>query len=101
MQHSDKQGHGYYVFCKAIEESNLHLFRLCPYTCHIWKEIGDHMGMGHVSENDSIVDRFEELFTKNTLKHFQVVPILVSWGLWLARNASLFEGKSWPTIKVI
>jgi hypothetical protein len=29
------------------------------------------------------------------------LPILVSWGIWLARNAGLFENKPWPPFKIV
>jgi hypothetical protein len=57
--------------------------------------------MGRVWEKGSIETCFEEFFSSFVLKAFCVIPILVSWGLWLDKNANLFEDKFWPSFKVV
>jgi hypothetical protein len=43
---------------------------------------------------------FQTWFTRKDLECLRAVPYLVLWGIWLARNASLFEDSSIPTFKV-
>lgn len=33
------------------------------------------------------------------LKNYRVLPIIITWGLWLARNTNLFDHKLIPTIQ--
>jgi hypothetical protein len=40
-----------------------------------------------------VEESFKEYFTLSIFKVFQSVPILVAWGIWLAHNDRIFEGK--------
>jgi hypothetical protein len=51
------------------------------------------MGLGSVCDKDLVADCFKEFFSNPSLKIFRALPVLVSWGIWLARNAGLFEDK--------
>jgi hypothetical protein len=48
----------------------------------------------------NILDCFKAFVSDKRFSLWKVLPILVSWGLWLARNAGLFENKSYPTLQV-
>jgi hypothetical protein len=50
---------------------------------------------------DTIEECFEDFLTISGWKPYHVFPILISWGIWLARNAGLFKGIHWPTFKVV
>jgi hypothetical protein len=47
------------------------------------------VGLGSMWDKDSVVDCFNVFFTNPSLKKFHLLPISISWGLWLARNALL------------
>jgi hypothetical protein len=34
------------------------------------------------------------------MKYLHPFPILVAWGIWLAQNSGIFEGKAHPTFKI-
>jgi hypothetical protein len=43
---------------------------------------------------------FSSWFLRKELEELRVVPYLVMWGIWLARNSSLFNEKYIPTLQV-
>lgn len=42
-------------------------------------------------QGDTIVAFFKYSQTKPKLKGFKSLPLIVAWGIWLARNTSIFE----------
>jgi hypothetical protein len=63
-------------------------------------EIERQLGLPHLWDKKLILDCFWEYFNRPSLKVFRVLLILVVWGVWLDMNASLFEDKCLPMIKV-
>jgi hypothetical protein len=43
--------------------------------------------------------RLWSLDSESTFKDLKGVPLIISWGIWLARNAGIFENKCVPPIQ--
>jgi hypothetical protein len=56
-------------------------------------EIGGYLGLVHLWDKVSISNFFHEYFSQPDLKMYRVFNILVTWGIFLERNASLFKDK--------
>jgi hypothetical protein len=54
----------------------------------------------HLWKKDIEISSFKEIFEVLILKDLCVVPMIVSWGIWLARNAGIFEGKVFFIVKI-
>jgi len=50
----------------------------------------------NIWRKDKIEDFFLERFTSKDSKIFRVIPLIVLWGIWLARNSILLEDKFIP-----
>jgi hypothetical protein len=72
----------------------------CAYFVQVWKDIEGSLGFRSLWEGHNIEACFLSWFSRKELEVFQVVPYLVLWGIWLARNASLFEDTQIPSFKV-
>jgi hypothetical protein len=46
------------------------------------------------------LENFNEWFMRKDLKQLRVIPFLVLWRIWIARNESIFEGKLVPSFQV-
>ena len=67
----------------------------------VWKEVEGNLGFTNLWLKGSLIDNFKEWFDKRELKNFRAVPYLVIWGIYLARNSSIFEDKQTPPFQVI
>jgi hypothetical protein len=90
MQSRNKQGTRLCYLCRRCDESNTHVFLDCSFSRKVWIEIGRHLGINHLWDKETISNFFLEYYNRLALKDFQVLPILVAWGVWFARNASIF-----------
>lgn len=63
-------------------------------------ELGFISGLPSVWTQPTIVDCFKEFFTNPSFLPWKALPLLATWGLWLACNAILFENKYWPPFKI-
>ena len=94
LQKRGFQGSGSCVLCKA--ESVIHLFLTCPYCVQVWKECVKLLGLGLECrwEGDSILLAWENWKKMESLEIMAALPFLVTWGIWLARNNLIFNGKA-------
>lgn len=47
-----------------------------------------------------LADCFKEFFETSMWKAWHVLPMLVSWCIWLALNSGVFKDKATPTFKI-
>ena len=88
-------GLGWCALCRNAGETTLHLFLSCPYYVEVWVECCKLLGLGPACrwEGDSIIHAWERWRHSETTKVMIVLPLLVTWGIWLARNNLVFNGK--------
>jgi hypothetical protein len=67
----------------------------------VWKEVEGNLGLPNLWMKGSLNDNLKEWFDRRELNNFRVVPYLVIKGIWLARNACIFEDKQTPPFQVI
>ena len=49
--------------------------------------------MHQLQSKGNILENFKEFFVRREIKQFRVIPFLVVWRLWTARNESIFEDR--------
>jgi hypothetical protein len=86
--------------CRRCDESNTHIFLDRSISQEVWIVIERHLGNNHLWDKGTVSDCFCEYYSRPTLKEFWVLPILVVWGVWLARYASIFWNKCHPSFKI-
>ena len=81
----------------------VHLFLKCNYCVEVWKECCKLLGLGPECrwEGVTILDAWERWRRMEKEDIMRVLPLLVYWGIWLARNNVVFKDKvCTPTITV-
>ena len=93
LQKRSFQGPGWCVLCKKELESISHLFITCPFSIAVWKECMSLVGMDYRWEGNSVNSALENWWRSVTHKKLKSLPLLVIWGIWLARNGAIFQDK--------
>jgi len=76
-----------------------HLFLFCPYAVEVWKECSALVGSPCVWSGASVGAAWEDWWRKTTSQKLKYIPLLVIWGIWLARNKAIFTDK--PSLPAI
>ena len=77
----------------VCDETNIHLVFECSYTKEVWREIEVITSLNNVWSVSTIEEGIRNLFGKPVVKSYKYVPLILSQGIWLAKNANLFEDK--------
>ena len=94
LQKRSFQGPGWCVLCKRELESTCHLFLLCSFTKAVWREVSLLVGFHCQWEGETLSIAWESWWRSSSLQKHKILPLLVNWGLWLARNKAIFEDVS-------
>jgi hypothetical protein len=81
------------------DETIEHLIMFCSFTKEVWKEVEGMIGMKNVWEGGDIEEAFRSWYSRKDTKKIKSLPLNIAWGVWLARNLSLFEGKETLPLK--
>jgi len=102
LQKRSLQGPGWCVLCKRAQESISHLFLSCSYSVDVWKECSNLVGSPCQWSGVSIGAAWEDWWRRTTIQKHKYLPLLVIWGIWLARNKAIFNDKpSLPEITAV
>ena len=73
----------------------VHLFLKCTYCVEVWIECCKLLGLGPNCrwEGASILNAWEHWHRMEKKDIMKVLPLLVTWGISLARNNVVFNGK--------
>jgi hypothetical protein len=82
------------------DESTEHIFLSCTFSQQIWNDMEDHLGLSNLWNKESLEGCFSVWFGKKELKPLKAIMYLTLWGIWLAHNLIMFEGKFVPAFKV-
>jgi hypothetical protein len=82
------------ALCKIEEESNLHLFLHCSFTSSVWREISSSLGPSFTWNGLTMSDALQNWLVDHQNHDFKALPLIICWGIWIARNHSIFEEKS-------
>jgi hypothetical protein len=87
-----KQFHGpsWCSLCRMQEETIDHLFMCCPFTLSVWMEasiLNPDVGSWRGATFEATL---KEWIKPTTPKYLKALPILAAWGIWIARNNTIF-----------
>jgi hypothetical protein len=92
LQKRNFVGPGWCTLCKSKGESSLHLFLNCRFIIKVWKEISRLLNLHCVWEGRDLEHSWHTWWKKRDYKLLRALPLLVIWGVWLARNSFIFKG---------
>ena len=90
LQHRNHHGPGWCSLCKDDNESISHLFIHCRFTEEVWKVLSAVYGKQFGWEGESVDLTWGSWLADRSLKSFSSLPVVVSWGIWIYRNRSIF-----------
>jgi len=93
LQKRSFQGPGWCALCKRELETVEHLFLACSFTVEVWKECSVLVGSPCQWAGASIGAAWEDWWRRTTVKKLKYLPLLVIWGIWLARNNAIFNDR--------
>jgi len=100
MKNKHFEGPCWCSLCKLENETVLHLFLLCLFVHHIWQEIVVALGQNLIWAGPSIEQAWGEWSSNRYNRRVKSLPLIVPWGVWIARNLTIFKDKS-PTPNII
>jgi hypothetical protein len=91
LQKQSFKGPSRCCLCEADLETNFRLTVSWPYSKQVWKEIEGPMGLHNTWEGVAI-KQCSRRWCQNKDTTYKSLLISYAWGIWVARNAKLFEG---------
>ena len=96
LQNRNFHGPGWCPLCKENSETIYHLFMECWYIKEVMKECSLICGVAFRWEGTSILEGWHSWCTNPSLWNCRAIPLLIIWGVWLARNQIIFSDKVCP-----
>ena len=72
-------------------ETNYHLFFSWCFSIEVWKEVSSVVGVNCQWEGDSIGSAWDSWWRRTPQEQLKMLPLLVIWGIWIARNKAIFK----------
>jgi hypothetical protein len=95
------EGSGWCSLCKGEEETYFHLFLRCLFSIQSWRIVSSVMGSSYSWQGTSIEEAWKSWVQNPRNKRIKALPLLITWGIWIARNSVIFKSKdSLPDIIV-
>jgi hypothetical protein len=88
------EGPGWCSLCKGVEETSLHMFLDCPFTHQTWAECTRALRQECKWQGTSIEEAWKSWLQEHKNLNIKYLPLLINWGIWLARNSSIFKDKA-------
>jgi len=93
LQKRNINGPGWCTLCMREQESISHLFITCSYTVEVWNHCSALVGRHLKWEGDSVGRAWDLWWRRTPVSKHKFLPLLVIWGIWLARNKAIFHDK--------
>eukprot|EP01018_Ginkgo_biloba_P022058 Gb_03022 [translate_table: standard] len=93
LQKRNIAGPGRCPLCKTSEETNNHLIMECSFSIQVWREIEHLLGVRNVWIGASVEEGLRTWCGNPIAKTFLALPVILAWGICVARNASIFEDR--------
>lgn len=93
-------GPGRCPLCKSEEESIRHLFSACVVSQKIWEETTCLLKVKAQWGLDPLEEAWRKWWQNYPEGNMRNLPLIFFWGVWLARNKSLFQDKDTPTATI-
>eukprot|EP00253_Pinus_taeda_P015318 PITA_15318 len=89
-------GPGRCPLCKENEETINHLFTSCTVSLKLWGEITDQLKLKVQWGTDPLEDAWRNWWNNHPDGNLRNLPPIFFWGIWLARNKSIFQDQGTP-----
>eukprot|EP00253_Pinus_taeda_P016222 PITA_16222 len=96
LQARFKQGPGRCPLCKKYSETIFHLFLGFPFTKKVWEEVQKLLKKQLSWEGGTILAAWEQWWSHRLEGNMRNLPPIICWGVWIARNRSIFNDKTLP-----
>eukprot|EP00253_Pinus_taeda_P033161 PITA_33161 len=96
LQTGFMQGPGRCTLCKLEAESINHLFLKCTEAIKIWGEVGNLLNKKLEWEGNNVQESWRKWWNSHPNGNLCNLPLIISWGIWIARNRSIFQDKGTP-----
>ena len=100
LQKRSFEGPGWCVLCKNALESGPHLFLQCPTVQKVWQEALHMLRARADWSGPSLEEAFKCWWNAEYSKSFQMIPLIISWGIWIARNNLIFNDKGCSEVEI-
>jgi len=100
LQRRGRIGPGWCPLCKSSAESVHHLFLSCPFNTSLWAETLRLIKIPYRWEGHGIPDAWEKWWNDAANDKERSIPLLITWGTWLARNQVIFKDSVFPIARL-
>jgi hypothetical protein len=87
------EGPGRCQLCRDEEENGPHLFIKCPFARQCWEECSRVLGKACRWQGESVEEAWKDWLSSPINRSIKALPLILNWGIWLARNATVFKDK--------
>jgi len=93
LQKRNINGPGWCTLCKREQESITHLFITCSFAKEVWNHCSMLVGRHLSWDGDTVERAWDRWWRRTPANKLRTLPLLVTWGIWLARNKVIFNDK--------
>ena len=87
------EGPGWCTLFKNNKETVNHLFLNCSFTSQVWSHSQAMLNQRIDWTEQSFEDAWKTWSTSPHIAHLKSLPLVHSWGIWIARNKAIFQDK--------
>jgi ribonuclease HI len=88
------EGLGWFSLCKGDDKTSPHLFLGFPFSIQTWRFVSFFLGQTCSWHGPSIEEAWKYWVQDHRNKNIKALPLLINWGIWLARNVAIFKEKA-------
>jgi hypothetical protein len=94
LQKRQFEGPGRCSLCHSENETIYHLFITFPFTQRVWMEVSANIRQTCSWEGPSLEQAWKDWLHDPRYRELKALPPILIWGIWLARNTTLFLDKA-------
>ena len=88
------EGPGRCSLCKNANESTFHILISCPFSKKVWTKNSSSLRRRCIWTGDTLELAWKNWFRDPRNKELKALPLLINWGILLARNATISKEKA-------
>jgi hypothetical protein len=94
MRKRQIEGPGWCALCKGEIETIEHILISFPFTLKVWREVSLLLRQQCEWNGPTLESTWENWLQDASHKNLKALPLIISWGVWLARNLAIFQEKA-------
>jgi ribonuclease HI len=94
LQKRNNHGPGWCSLCKYEGETTIHIFLECRFIIEVWSEVSRLLDLRCNWIDPSLEQVWQDWWSTRIYRGLRALPLLIIWGVWLARNSLIFKGVS-------